>query len=72
LRFANKFAAGRYYISPAIAKRGTGLELADHRVRFGTFVSSASAFTGGLVDLDHDIALRVGAETPALSEVASA
>jgi ABC-type polysaccharide/polyol phosphate transport system ATPase subunit len=57
IRFTNTFAAGRFYVSPAIAKRGAALELADHRVRFRSFVSTATAVTGGLVDLEYDLEL---------------
>jgi ABC-type polysaccharide/polyol phosphate transport system ATPase subunit len=64
LRFRNQFAAGRYFISPAVAKRGTALALADHRIRFGSFVSTAAVVTGGLVDLDYDMELCSGAERP--------
>jgi ABC-type polysaccharide/polyol phosphate transport system ATPase subunit len=64
LRFRNQFAASRYYVSPAVAKRGSGLELADQRVRFRSFVSTASVVTGGVVDFDYDMELRPGADTP--------
>jgi ABC-type polysaccharide/polyol phosphate transport system ATPase subunit len=72
LRFCNRFAVGRYYISPAVATRGTGREVVDHRVRFGTFVSTGAFATGGLVDLDYDLSLRGDTEAPALAEGASA
>jgi ABC-type polysaccharide/polyol phosphate transport system ATPase subunit len=63
LRFRNTFAGGqRFFISPAIAKRGTGLELADQRVRFRSFVTSAVVVTGGFVDFDYDMELRAGAQ----------
>jgi ABC-type sulfate/molybdate transport systems ATPase subunit len=64
LRFRNSFAGGqRFFISPAIAKRGTGLELADQRVRYRSFVPTGAYVTGGLVDLDYDMQLKTGAET---------
>jgi ABC-type polysaccharide/polyol phosphate transport system ATPase subunit len=63
LRFRNTFAGGqRFFISPAIAKRGTGLELADQRVRFRSFVTSTAVVTGGYVDLDYDMTLQPGAQ----------
>jgi ABC-type polysaccharide/polyol phosphate transport system ATPase subunit len=63
LRFRNSFAGGqRFFISPAIAKRGTGLELADQRVRYRSFVPTGAYVTGGLVDLDYDMQLKTGAE----------
>ncbi|MEJ7893757.1 MAG: Wzt carbohydrate-binding domain-containing protein, partial [Solirubrobacteraceae bacterium] len=61
LRFRNVFAPGRYFVSPAVAKRGTGLELADHRIRLKSFVSTGTLVSGGLVDLDHDMRVERGA-----------
>jgi ABC-type polysaccharide/polyol phosphate transport system ATPase subunit len=61
LRFRNHFASGRIFISPAIAKRGSGLELADQRVRFRSFVSTTPFDTGGMVDLNYDMELAPGA-----------
>jgi energy-coupling factor transporter ATP-binding protein EcfA2 len=66
LRFRNHFAGGRYYVTVAVAKRGTGLELADQRVRFISFVSTTAVITGGFVDFDYDMELRPGAETSPL------
>jgi ABC-type polysaccharide/polyol phosphate transport system ATPase subunit len=68
LRFRNHFAGGRYYVTPAVAKRGTGLELADQRVRFLSFVSTTPVITGGFVDFDYDMELRPGAETSPVPE----
>jgi len=62
LRFRNVFTPGRYFVSPAVAKRGTGLELADHRIRLDSFVSTGTLVSGGLVDLDHDMRVARGAE----------
>ena len=62
LRFRNVFTPGRYFVSPAVAKRGTGLELADHRIRWKSFVSTGALVTGGLVDLDHDMTVERGAQ----------
>ena len=62
LRFRNVFAPGRYFVSPAVAKRGTGLELADHRVRWKSFLSTGTLMTGGLVDLDHEMRVQRGAQ----------
>jgi hypothetical protein len=64
VRFANVFTPGRYFVSPAIAARGTALELADHRPRLRSFVSTGSFVTGGIVDLDHDLRLVPGAVSP--------
>jgi ABC-type multidrug transport system ATPase subunit len=68
LRFRNVFAPGRYYVTPAVGTRGTGLELCDSRMRFRSFVSTGPIATGGLVDLDHEMTVVRGAErevTPA-------
>jgi hypothetical protein len=68
LRFRNVLAPGRYSVSPAVGKRGSGLELADHRIRFRSFVSTGQLATGGLVDLDHEMTVTPGADrevTPA-------
>ncbi len=69
VRFRNVLAPGRYSVSPAVAKRGTGLELADHRIRFKSFVSTGTVVTGGLLDLDHDLFIERGAadRTPELT-----
>ncbi len=71
VRFRNVFAPGRYFVSPAVAARGTGLELADHRPRLLSFVSSGAVVTGGIVDLDHELRLTAGAATPPLVEARS-
>jgi ABC-type polysaccharide/polyol phosphate transport system ATPase subunit len=62
VRVRNVFAPGRYHVSAAVAKRGTGWELADHRIRFGSFVSTGTLMTGGIVDLDHEMLFARGAE----------
>jgi ABC-type polysaccharide/polyol phosphate transport system ATPase subunit len=61
-RLRNVFAPGRYFVSPAVAKRGTGLELADHRIRFKSFVSTGTIASGGLVDLAHEMTVVRGAQ----------
>ena len=62
VRFRNVFAPGRYFLSPAVGSRGTGLELCDHRIRFRSFVSTGTLITGGMVDLEHEMTLSRGAE----------
>ena len=61
VRFKNAFVPGRYTISPAVAARGSALELADNRIAFRTFVTTGPYVTGGVVDLDHDFAIERGA-----------
>jgi ABC-type polysaccharide/polyol phosphate transport system ATPase subunit len=62
LRFRNVLAPGRYHLSPAVSSRGSGLELADHRIRWKSFVSTGPLSTGGLVDLDHEMTISPGAD----------
>ena len=62
VRVRNVFVPGRYQVSAAVAKRGTGWELADHRIRFESFVSTGALHTGGIVDLDHEMQFVRGAE----------
>jgi ABC-type polysaccharide/polyol phosphate transport system ATPase subunit len=66
LRLRNVFAAGRYHVSPAVALRGTALQLADHRPRLLSLVVTGPVITGGVVDLEHDMELRPGAASPPL------
>ncbi len=69
LRFRNDFTPGRYFVSPAVAKRGSGLELADQRVRFKSYVTTGTLVTGGLVDLDHDMHVERGDRAAATTEI---
>jgi ABC-type polysaccharide/polyol phosphate transport system ATPase subunit len=55
VRFTNRFANGRYYVTPQVAARGGDLQVADRRDRWRTFVSVTTAHTGGIVDLDFDL-----------------
>ncbi|HEX8103536.1 MAG TPA: ABC transporter ATP-binding protein [Solirubrobacteraceae bacterium] len=64
VRFKNVFVPGRYTISPAVAARGSALELADNRIAFRSFVVNGPFVTGGVVDLDHDFAIERGALAP--------
>jgi ABC-type polysaccharide/polyol phosphate transport system ATPase subunit len=57
LRFRNDLAPGRYHLSPSISRRGSGLELADWRIRFGSFLCTGAVETGGVVQPPHDIEL---------------
>jgi ABC-type polysaccharide/polyol phosphate transport system ATPase subunit len=58
VRFRNVLAPGRYFVSPAVGTRGTGLELCDHRIRLRSFVSTGQLVTGGLVDLEHEMTVE--------------
>jgi ABC-type polysaccharide/polyol phosphate transport system ATPase subunit len=71
VRFLNVLAPARYSISPAIAARGTTLELADHRPRLLSFYSTGTILTGGIVDLEHDLRLEHGTAVPPLPELTS-
>jgi ABC-type polysaccharide/polyol phosphate transport system ATPase subunit len=68
VRFHNLLAPGRYFLSPYVAARGSTLELADHRPRMASFVTSGARVTGGIVDLQHDFDVRPGRAAPHLAE----
>jgi ABC-type polysaccharide/polyol phosphate transport system ATPase subunit len=53
VRFANHLEEGRYHISPAVAHAG-GLQVADRRERFTSFLVTAERRTGGHVNLPHE------------------
>jgi len=72
VRFRNVFTPGRYHVSPAVAARGSALELADNRIAFRSFVSVGPFVTGGVVDLEHDFEIeRGGAPRPSELEAVS-
>jgi ABC-type polysaccharide/polyol phosphate transport system ATPase subunit len=69
VRFRNQLAPGRYFLSPSLAARGGGLDLADHLPRMGSFITSGTMISGGMVDLYADVALTPGASaTPPLAK----
>src|SRR3954469_18853505 len=60
VRFRNVLAPGRYYLSPSVASRGGALEMADHAPRLGSFVTSGTMISGGMVDIDNVVRLTPG------------
>jgi ABC-type polysaccharide/polyol phosphate transport system ATPase subunit len=55
VRVPNVLAPGRYHVSPHVARRGSGLELADRRPRVFNFVVTGTRASGGLLELEHDL-----------------
>jgi ABC-type polysaccharide/polyol phosphate transport system ATPase subunit len=55
VRLPNVLAPGRYHVSPHVARRGTGLELADRLPRMHSFVVTGTRASGGILELDHDL-----------------
>jgi ABC-type polysaccharide/polyol phosphate transport system ATPase subunit len=64
VRFLNPLGPGRYYLSPAVAQRGGGLEPFDFVPRMGTFMTSGAPTTGAAIELDYDMALTPGRSIP--------
>jgi ABC-type polysaccharide/polyol phosphate transport system ATPase subunit len=58
--FENAFAPGRLFASPWVTPGTSGEDLLDRRPQMTSVVVTGTKFTGGLVNLDHDVAL----ETP--------
>jgi ABC-type polysaccharide/polyol phosphate transport system ATPase subunit len=71
VRFRNLLAPGRYFLSPYVAARGSTLELADHRPRMVSFITTGAKITGGMVDFDHRFEIARGNATPPLAEVST-
>jgi len=61
VRFENRFAPGRYFATPLVASESDA-QLMDLREQFATVVVTGQRRSGGLVDLQHEIAFeRIGA-----------
>jgi hypothetical protein len=60
ITFENLFAPGRLHASPWVTSGMPSNELLDRRPQFASVVVTGTRNTGGLVNLDHDIAV----ETP--------
>lgn len=59
VRFDNHFAASRYFLSPSIARAGSGANLIDLREDLSSvLVHTTHAPTGGIVDLPHEFLLE--------------
>ena len=57
VRFDNRFAPGRYFATPIVASESDA-ELMDLREHFVTVVVTGTRRSGGLVDLQHEIAFE--------------
>jgi ABC-type polysaccharide/polyol phosphate transport system ATPase subunit len=58
VRFPNVLAPGRYHITPQIARRGSGFDLADRHPRMISFLVIGTRDSGGIVELDHDLSFE--------------
>jgi ABC-type polysaccharide/polyol phosphate transport system ATPase subunit len=68
VEFVNLLGPGRYSMSVALARRGSGTDLLDRWERFASIVVVAGREVGGLVELPHDTRIErgdVGADSPA-------
>ena len=55
--FDNIFAADRYFASPAVARRGQGVDWIDLREDFATVVVTSTRPTDAVVDVPYDVVL---------------
>lgn len=58
VQVANVLTTGRYFVSPNIAHRGSGLDLIDRRPRMQDFVVIGVRSSGHMLELDHDLAFE--------------
>jgi ABC-type polysaccharide/polyol phosphate transport system ATPase subunit len=69
VKFPNVLAPGRYFITPQIARRGSGLDMVDRYPRMISFLVTGTRESGGMVELDHDLSFeRTGSTTQALTQ----
>jgi ABC-type polysaccharide/polyol phosphate transport system ATPase subunit len=69
VKFPNVLTPGRYHITPQIARRGSGLDMVDRYPRMISFLVIGTRESGGIVELDHDLAFeRTGSATEALTK----
>ena len=57
VRFDNVFSGGRYYATPAVARRGAGIAWIDRRERFATMLVTSTRTTDAAVDIPYEIDL---------------
>ena len=57
VRFENVFSGGRYYATPAVARRGQGIAWIDRRERFATTLVTSTRSTDAAVDIPYEIDL---------------
>jgi ABC-type polysaccharide/polyol phosphate transport system ATPase subunit len=69
VKFPNVLAPGRYFITPHIARRGSGLDLIDRHPRMISFLVIGTRESGGIVELDHEVSFeRTVSGTQALTQ----
>jgi ABC-type polysaccharide/polyol phosphate transport system ATPase subunit len=69
VKFPNVLAPGRYFITPYIARRGSGLDIVDRYPRMISFLVIGTRDSGGIVELDHDLSFeRTGSSAQALTQ----
>ena len=69
VKFPNVLAPGRYFITPQIARRGSGLDLVDRYPRMISFLVTGTRESGGIVELEHDLHFeRTGSASEALTK----
>jgi ABC-type polysaccharide/polyol phosphate transport system ATPase subunit len=57
LRFPNVLSPGRYFVTPSITARGSGVQVIDRYPRMMSFVVTGSVQTGAIVAFEHDLDL---------------
>ena len=57
VRFENVFSGGRYYATPAVARRGQGIAWIDRREKFVTTLVTSTRTTDAAVDIPYEIDL---------------
>jgi ABC-type polysaccharide/polyol phosphate transport system ATPase subunit len=69
VKFPNVLAPGRYWITPSMTRRGSGLDTIDRFPRMISFLVTGTRDSGGIVELDHDLAFeRTSSATEALTQ----
>jgi hypothetical protein len=58
VRMPNVLAPGRYFVTPHIARRGSGHDLLDRYPRMISFLVTGTRETGGMVELEHDLSFE--------------
>jgi hypothetical protein len=58
LTFPNVLSPGRYFITPQITERGSGLQVIDRFPRMLSFVVTGAVQTGAMVQLEHDLRME--------------
>jgi ABC-type polysaccharide/polyol phosphate transport system ATPase subunit len=71
VKFPNVLAPGRYFITPYIARRGSGLDLVDRYPRMISFLVTGTRESGGIVELEHDLSFERSSSSPATQALTS-